>query len=293
MSKVILDGKDGLEMVDDKKSENIKKKSHSTDKDKRALEEIRRKEKEKNSKASLEKKEHSAESDRKKLEELRKEEKMKNSPNKAEKVNEVSEKVKKPEIKNGLKKEDKKEKQEEKPKKKKIGKLKIFGIFCLTMIAIGLVTVNVLLYGPNYKFRDWLVTNAMTTLHHKYLATWFYSDEEIDEVMSRNRVVEVDQNTNTDLIRVGDIPPASQTDVVYANEYEREILEREEEQDYKLIELHEDNYDGYLAVIYDPSRISVATSKGLGSSGQYLVDMAKANDATVAINGGGFADERR
>ncbi|MBR3153338.1 MAG: phosphodiester glycosidase family protein [Clostridia bacterium] len=172
---------------------------------------------------------------------------------------------------------------------KKLNKLKIFGLFILTLIAIGIVSFDVLLYGPNYKFRDWLVTNAMNTLHHKYLATWFYSDAEIEEVMARNRVIEVGENTDTSLLK--DVPPSIKGRVSYANEYEREILEREEGQDYKIIELHDDDYDGYLAVIYEPSRISVVTSNSLGSSGQYLVDMAKNNNAAVAINGGGFADE--
>ncbi|MBR3133016.1 MAG: hypothetical protein IKG42_02935 [Clostridia bacterium] len=194
------------------------------------------------------------------------------------------------EINKEQRKVDNVDKNKEIKPKKKLGFFKIFGLFILTVIALGLVTFDVLLYGPNYKFRDWLVTNAMNTLNHKYLATWFYSDDEIDEVMSRNRVIEVEENTNTELL--SDVPPANQGNIVYANEYEKEILDREEGQDYKIIELHDDNYDGYLAVIYEPPRISVATSKGLGSSGQYLVDMAKNNNAQVAINGGGFADER-
>ena len=175
-------------------------------------------------------------------------------------------------------------------KTKKNGKrwLKRLGLFCLSMVAIGLVVLDVLLYGPNYKFRDWLVTNAMTTMNHRYLATWFYSDDEIAEVMSRNRVVEPDANTDTSLITVGELDNSKE--VVYANEYDRQILEREEGQEFKVIEIHEDNYDAYLAAIYDPSRISVATTKYLHSSGQYLTDIAKENGASVAINGGGFSD---
>ena len=47
--------------------------------------------------------------------------------------------------------------------------------FCVTMIGC----LVFLLYGPYNGFRDWLVTKAMTTLNHQYLATWFYSDERI------------------------------------------------------------------------------------------------------------------
>ena len=46
-----------------------------------------------------------------------------------------------------------------------------------------------------------------------------------------------------------------------------------------------------MAVIYDPSRIEVATSASIGKSGQYLTDISKKNNALVAINGGGFIDD--
>ena len=45
---------------------------------------------------------------------------MKNSPNKVEKVNEVSEKVKKPEIKNGLKKKIKQKNKRKSQRKRKL-----------------------------------------------------------------------------------------------------------------------------------------------------------------------------
>ena len=184
------------------------------------------------------------------------------------------------------KKENIENSEENKEKEKRGKKLKVIGFVLLSLIALGLVVIDVLLYGPSNKFRDWLITNAMTTMNHQYLATWFYTDEEIQEVLSRNRVIEVDENTDTDLITVGELEEVTE----YANEYERQVLAREEGQEYKIIEIHEDDYDAYLAVIYDPSRVSVATTKNLKYSGQYLVDIAEDNDAIVAINGGGFSD---
>ncbi len=52
----------------------------------------------------------------------------------------------------------------------------------------------------------------------------------------------------------------------------------------------EKNIHGYLVAIYEPARITVATSKYLGKSGQYLVDISKANSSFIAINAGGFKD---
>ena len=171
-------------------------------------------------------------------------------------------------------------------KKKKKSKLKVFFITILILIIIGVSTLAFLLYGPYKGFRDWLITTAMTTMNHQWLATIFYSDETINEVLGANRVDEINEETDESLIVVFE-----EKEPEYANEYERQVLEKDpEHEDYKIIEIEGKKYSGYLAVIYDPSRVKTVTTKKLGVSGQYLVTMAKDNDALIAINGGGFVD---
>lgn len=144
-----------------------------------------------------------------------------------------------------------------------------------------------LLYGPWGGFRNWLITTAMTTLNHQYFATWFYSDETIAEVMSNNAVIESGEDTNTDEVEL----VAYIDEVEYANKYEEAILKKDPNNDlYKVIDIKGDGYTGHLVAVYDPSKISVCTTKYLGTKGQYLVDMAADNNAVVAINGGGFID---
>ena len=177
-------------------------------------------------------------------------------------------------------------------KDKKAKKLKIWQKIIITIVIlgiIGVVTLAVLLYGPYNGFRDWLITSAMTTMSHQYLATWFYDDETIAEVMNRNKVEETNEITDTSLTVI--IDPEEQEEIEYENEYERQILEKNPgNEDYKIIEITGKGYSGYLAVIYDPSRIKTVYTKKLGTSGQYLTTMAKDNDALIAINGGGFED---
>ena len=164
--------------------------------------------------------------------------------------------------------------------KKKI--LIVLVSFCVTMIGC----LGFLLYGPYSGFRDWLVTTAMTTMSHQYLATIFYSDETINEILENNKIIEPSGDTDLNLINTDSV-----SSVIYKDEYEREILEHEDGEMYKMIEVSGDNYSGYLVAIYDPSKVSVVTSKNLGYSGEYLVDMAEREEALVAINGGGFIDE--
>lgn len=158
-------------------------------------------------------------------------------------------------------------------------------IFLVSFFITECVGGIFLLYGPFPKVRNWLVTTAMTTMNHQYLATFFYSDEMIQRILEENRIVEPEGNTNLDIINTNGIQTT-----VYKNEYEREILEHDQGEYYKMLEISGQNYSGYLVAIYDPSKIRVVTSKKLGIEGEYLIDMAKRENAVVAINGGGFLD---
>ena len=172
----------------------------------------------------------------------------------------------------------------EKKKKKNVKKV----LLVLVILAIiGVSTGGFLLYGPYSGFRDWLITTAMTTMTHQYFATWFYDDETIKASLAKNKVEEVHEITNTNTIVINN----TVEETVYENEYERAVLEKDpNNDDYKIIEINGKGYSGYLAVIYDPSRIKTVYTKKLGTSGQYLKQMAKDNDALIAINGGGFED---
>jgi len=169
---------------------------------------------------------------------------------------------------------------------KKSKKKKIL-IVLISIFMLGLGSGLFLLYGPYTGFRNWLVTTAMTTLNHQYLATWFYSDEKIKEILDSNAVIEPDEDSNTSLININ---TDSSNTIVYKDEYDREILDREKDALYKIIRIKENGYEGYLAAIYDPSKIKLAVSKNIGTNGEYLVDMANREGAVLAINGGGFVD---
>ncbi len=174
-----------------------------------------------------------------------------------------------------------------KEKNKKQTTKKILLILIILAI-IGTISGGTLLYGPWSGFREWLITTAMTTMSHQYLATWFYDDDTIQEVLNRNKVQEIDEITDTDIIVVDQ---TENTQIEYENEYERAVLEKDpNNDDYKIIEIEGKGYSGYLAVIYDPSKVKTVHTKKVGVSGQYLTQMAKDNNAVIAINGGGFED---
>jgi len=185
-----------------------------------------------------------------------------------------------------------KNKQEKVTKKLKTWVKVMIGTFFTGYLGLSTL-VMVLLYGPNNGFRDWLVTTAMMTMNHQYLAEWFYDDATIKAILNSNTVVESGENTNPDLVEIGG---GDTNQTVYANEYEEAVLKKDEGNElYKIIDINYKNFKGKMAVIYDPSKVKLATSKGTGnelstSYGQYITTMSKQNNAVIAINAGGFYD---
>lgn len=170
---------------------------------------------------------------------------------------------------------------------KKKSKPKKIIIIVVSIFTLGLATGLFLLYGPYSGFRDFWITTSMTTMTHQYLAEFFYSSETINEVLEKNRVIEPEGETDTSLIEIYDNTTST---TIYKDKYDKQVLEHEEGAIYKYFKVEGYSFDAYMAVIYDPSKISVVHTKYMGTKGQYLVDMAKDNNAIVAINGGGFID---
>lgn len=156
--------------------------------------------------------------------------------------------------------------------------LLLFSIFILGT-SMGIF----LLYGPYNKFRNFLITTAMSTMSHQYLATWFYSDEMIQEVMANNYIVEINENSDENLVNFEEKKE-------YSSEYERDILEHDPNDIYKVIKVKGPGYNGFVVAVYDASKVKLASTKYLGTKGQTTKQIADQNNALVAINASGFYD---
>ena len=161
---------------------------------------------------------------------------------------------------------------------------KVLIIVCL-LYALGFTSFLVLFYGPFDGFKNFWITSAMTTMNHRYLATWVYSDEYIQKVLSNNTIIEVNEISNPDEIQF-----RKYTTTIYRNEYEKQILQRDPNELYKLINISGQGYQGFLVAIYDPSRIHIATTAYLGERGESILTVSKRENAIIAMNAGGFYD---
>lgn len=156
-----------------------------------------------------------------------------------------------------------------------------------SMLAFGLASFLFAFYGHWDGFRNFWITTAMATMNHQYLATWFYSDETIQKVLSSNFVEETQEVSNP-----GEIQLKKYTsNTIYKNKYEEAILTKNPGNDlYKVIEIKGSSYQGYLVALYDPSKISIATTKYLGVRGESILTVSKREKAIIAMNASGFHD---
>ena len=164
-------------------------------------------------------------------------------------------------------------------------KRKLIRALCLIYI-FGFSFFLLLFYGPFDSFKEFWITSAMTTMNHKYLATYVYSDEYIQQVLQENSIIEVGEISNPDEIQF-----RKYTTTIYRNQYEKAILQKDEGNDlYKVINVSGKGYQGFLVAIYDPSRIHIATTAYLGVRGESILTVSERENAIIAMNAGGFYD---
>ena len=171
-----------------------------------------------------------------------------------------------------------------KKQKKKI--MKPFVISFFSTILVLFIAGIFLMYGPISYFRDLWVTTAMQTLHHQWLATDFFSQATIDDILSKNRVIEPAKDT-----RASDVTVSTRTVKDNATTLPQSAADGEHIiNGVGFTRLQTSTYDGWVIRVFDPSRIYMALSDNFGYSGERVSHMVTRLGAYVGINAGGFID---
>lgn len=169
-------------------------------------------------------------------------------------------------------------------KTKKIYKTTILFILLDIIVAFCFL----MMYGPWNKIRNLYVNTAMKTMNHQYFANIFYSNKMIEKIMANNYFISINEDANIEDIV---IDTSEKTD--YKDEYEKELLTREEGNDsYKIINLKVGTSDGYLVAIYEPKKVRLISTKqfNVGGKGERISTMCDRYGGVICINGGGFED---
>lgn len=158
-----------------------------------------------------------------------------------------------------------------KRKKKKTAKQKVFLAIkiLITLVIIGILFLYLFFKTSLFqKYKELWVVTAMSTMSHQYLATWFLSDKEIQEIMNK---LEVQNNEDSNL-----------NDIKINNSKGNEKTTVEK--------ITGKNYVGYVMIVPDASKVNLVDGRK-SSRGSKLSEIVKNNNAIAGINAGGFADD--
>lgn len=164
-------------------------------------------------------------------------------------------------------------------------KLTIFALIVDICIAICFF----IFYGPFPYVRNLIVSTAMVTKTHQYIAYTFFSDASVKDILKQNAYIPLTDKVDLDDIDITDKIPTS-----FANEYEETVLKRNKGDLYKYVPIKVGKYDAHLAVIYDPSKVELITSPKFnsGSGAEKITKMCDRSGGIVCVNGGMFADPK-
>lgn len=146
--------------------------------------------------------------------------------------------------------------------------------------------------GPSPRIRDLFVASAKESSVGGIMADIYLSEEEIDEILSKNNTSEFDEITDIALIKT----KTSQNE----NGNTESVSKTEEEADIDpdgdgidVFDVHGDTYKGKMMVVYDPSRVKVATLDyyDYDAPGLTLSKLVEKYDCVAGINGGKYDDE--
>lgn len=165
-------------------------------------------------------------------------------------------------------------------------------IFSITVFlaVIGYVTIVFGNIPFVVKWRNIWIETAMTTDQHKWLATWFFPDSLIKEVMDAQvdikdiSVTDAEKEEDTDILGQKDLVVGEKDkfgNTVYVNDLEENIV---------ILEIKKTNFTGKLVLVDDPTRVYLSATDYKGSRGQFICDYLEKENAVVGVNASGFND---
>ena len=147
-----------------------------------------------------------------------------------------------------------------------IGKILSFLGVTVGMIFLALVVMLALIcHGPSESAKELFTTTILETGQLKFLANVYLSKEEIEKIVSKNSLQDMDAEVDTSLIKT-------------------EINKNKE-----LVEIKKisgTGFEGTMMIVNDPSKVSVATTYPWTEYGKTLDVIVKEANAIGGINGG-------
>lgn len=177
----------------------------------------------------------------------------------------------------------KKTKKENKP-------LKICLRVCLCILTFAAVTFAgayftlwTICHGPSKAARDLFVSTILETGQMKFLASWYFSEDEILAITDRNGMGKTEEDVNPDLIEIPTVDENNENP-----EFDIDGIE--------LVEISGRSFFAKMLIINDPSRVKLSTiypwsDFNKSKYGETLEQLVQRGDYAAGINGGEYYSE--
>lgn len=180
------------------------------------------------------------------------------------------------------------------PQKQKLkGGVVAFFIFSLAVLlsVVGYVTM---VYGNIpfvVKWRNIWIETAMTTDQHKWLATAFFPDRLIDEVMSGQMQSGEIYVTDIYGVKSSDVLGQAHLKEGEEDKFGNEVLVNNKKENIVILKVKKSTFEGKLVLIDDPSRVTLSVTRYKNSRGEFICDYLERDNGIVGINASGFYDK--
>ena len=154
---------------------------------------------------------------------------------------------------------------------------RIILVLLTTVLAVALSAVVILgtiIKGPSETARDTFVTTVLESGNLKFLAHVFLSEKEINEIVEKTSMGEIEADINTELI-----------------DTEGEVEGNFNEDGIEIVTINGSSYYATLLIVKDPSKVICGTTYngGWGEMGKNLHEIVNLEKAVAGVNGGLYA----
>lgn len=151
--------------------------------------------------------------------------------------------------------------------------LAVIGVTIAFLLIACIGVIFILEKGPSETAKTIFVTSCNESSAMGFLSEMFLSKEEVDEIMNKTKMAEVEEGTvsDTDMIKIDDSAAAA---------------------DIEIEDIVGGSYKGKLMIVHDPSKVFLGTVPAFGEfQGEVVADIAQHYDNVVGgVNGGDFLD---
>ena len=172
-------------------------------------------------------------------------------------------------------------------------RLLLWLVTTVVILFLGIyLTVTIVCKGPSPYVRDLFVASCYESSIGYVLPKMVLSENAINNILNKNKVIESDEITDTTLINIMS-DNKSDEEIIVEKESNATTTKDPDGDGIEVYDVHGSTYHGKMMIVFDPSRVKlgVIDNFDLDMGGKTIMEISEKYDAVAAINGGKYEDQ--